>query len=305
VTSGIAPSDALAHWDEIARRLAGARLALFLDYDGTLAPIAPTPELATLPETTREALVRAAARFPVAILSGRGREDVAAKVGLPGLVYAGSHGFDIAGENLRHEVGPEIPAAIKAAAARLAGDLSGIPGVRIEPKRFALSVHYRLAPEERLPEIERAVDAALAAHPALKKGLGKKLFELRPALDWDKGKALLWILDQWGLDRSAAEPNLPVLVPLYVGDDVTDEDAFQALRGHGLGIVVAQDGELPRETAAAYSLRDPDAVRELLERLAALPPTEETAAALRRSEERLRESEERYRSLVERPKGSG
>ncbi len=281
MTSGIAPPDALAHWDEIVRRLAGARLALFLDYDGTLAPIAPTPELATLPEATREALLRAAARFPVAILSGRGRDDVAAKVGLPGLVYAGSHGFDIAGiadiadiaeDGLRHEVGPEIPEAIEAAAARLGEDLAGVPGVRIEPKRFALSVHYRLAPEERLPEIERAVDAALAAHPTLKKGLGKKLFELRPALDWDKGKALLWILDQWGLDRPGAEPNLPGLVPLYVGDDITDEDAFRALRGRGVGIVVAQDSELPRETAAAYSLRDPEAVRELLDRLAALPP---------------------------------
>src|SRR5256885_1370148 len=121
------PPSALAAWDEIVRRTAGARLALFLDYDGTLAPIAPTPELATLPEATREALARVAVRFPVAILSGRGREDVAARVGLPDLVYAGSHGFDIAaggagvgaGPGFRHEIGEEIPREIEAAAAQL------------------------------------------------------------------------------------------------------------------------------------------------------------------------------------------
>src|SRR6185369_5018040 len=165
--AAMTPPSALACWDEIVRRTAGARLALFLDYDGTLSPIAPTPELATLPDEIRETLGRVAARFPVAILSGRDREDVAARVGLPGLVYAGCHGFEIAGPeasgDLRHEVGAEIPAEIAAAAARLAGELGGIPGLLVEPKRFALSVHYRLAPEERVPEIERAVDAALAA----------------------------------------------------------------------------------------------------------------------------------------------
>jgi trehalose 6-phosphate phosphatase len=215
-----------------------------------------------------------AARFPVAILSGRGREDVAARVGLPDLVYAGSHGFDIAGPGLRHEVGTEIPKEIETAAARLASELGEIPGVLLEPKRFALSVHYRLAPEERVPEIERAVDAALAAHPALRKGLGKKLFELRPNLDWDKGKALLWLLGRLGLDRPAGEPGV---VPIYVGDDLTDEDAFRALAGigdmggiGGIGIVVAEASDAPRETAADYSLRDPGEVRELLDRLAAL-----------------------------------
>ncbi len=88
---------ALDRWDEIAARLDGRRPALFLDYDGTLSPIAPRPELAILPEETRDLLRRLAARFPVVILSGRGREDVAALVGLDGLAYAGSHGFDIAG----------------------------------------------------------------------------------------------------------------------------------------------------------------------------------------------------------------
>jgi len=255
----------LDRWDEIAERLDGRRPALFLDYDGTLSPIAPRPDLATLPAATREVLRRLAERLPVVIVSGRGREDVAARVALNGLGYVGSHGYDIAGppsadgaEPLRLEVGDGIPEKIERAAERLRRDLDGIEGVVVEPKRFAISVHFRLADERRLAEIERAVDAAAAAEPGLCKGHGKKLFELRPDLDWDKGKALLWLLDALGLDR-------PDVLPLYIGDDLTDEDAFRAVTGRGIGILVASE---PRETAAEYQVRDPGEVVELLERLA-------------------------------------
>jgi trehalose 6-phosphate phosphatase len=259
------PASALDRWDEIAARLDGRRPALFLDYDGTLAPIAPRPELATLPAETRDVLRRLAARIPLVIVSGRAREDVASLVDLPELTYVGSHGFDIAGPPpatgappLRLEVGEGVPDRIEAAARRLRLDLEGIPGLLVEPKRFAVSIHFRQAGEHDLPRIERAVDEAVAAVPGLRKAHGKKLFELRPDLDWDKGQALLWLLDALGLDR-------PEVLPLYLGDDLTDEDAFQAVAGRGIGILVA---EAPRETAARYRLRDPDEVRELLLRLA-------------------------------------
>lgn len=256
---------ALDRWDEIERRLAGCRPALFLDYDGTLSPIVARPELATLPEETKDVLHRLARRVPVVIVSGRGREDVATLVDLDGLTYAGSHGFDIAGPPLldgepplRLEVGEDLLETIEKAAEELRQELAGIAGVLVEPKRFAVAVHFRLVDESELPRIEAVVERVVAAHPGLRKAHSKKVFEVRPDLDWDKGRALLWLLEALGLDR-------PDVLPICIGDDVTDEDAFRALAGRGIGILVAEE---PRDTAAEYSLRDPGEVRELLERLA-------------------------------------
>jgi trehalose 6-phosphate phosphatase len=284
VSGDLAPSphrapgrpSALACWSEIAARLAGRRLALFLDYDGTLSPIAARPELATLSAAARAALARLAAREPVAILSGRGRADVAALVGLPALYYAGSHGFDIAGPPpapgappLRHEVGDGVPARVAQVAERLRSELGDVAGLLVEPKGFSVAVHFRLVDERDLPRIEAAVEAIAAAggdaggaggHRWRRTG-GKKVLELRPDVAWDKGRALRWLLDRLGLDT-------PEAVPLYVGDDETDEDAFAAAAArHGIGILVA---EAPRPTAAAYQVRDTDEVLQLLERLADL-----------------------------------
>jgi trehalose 6-phosphate phosphatase len=204
-------------------------------------------------------LRRLAERGPVALLSGRGREDVASLVGLDELTYAGSHGFDIAGPMLRREVGDRIPERIDQASEKLRQRLAGIDGVLVEPKRFSVATHFRLAREEDLPRIEQAVDAVASELPDLRKVPGKKIFELRPALDWDKGHALLWLLETLHV---TADGHLEA-VPLYLGDDVTDEDAFRAIEDRGIGILVAEE---PRETAASYSLREE--VRVFLERLA-------------------------------------
>ena len=263
--------------DDLGRVLAeaGGRPAIFLDYDGTLTPIVERPEDAVLAEETRAVLRRLSERFPVVVVSGRGREDVAHLVDLPGLVYAGSHGFDIqgpetGGEPLRHEPAREAEPTIHAVTRALEARLSEVPGTQVEPKRFSVAVHFRRVPDDRLPEVEAAVDAELAAHsgrsPGLRKSHGKKVFELRPDLDWDKGKAVLWLLGALDLDG-------PDVVPVYLGDDVTDEDAFRALaeregepgRPGGIGVLVAEE---PRATAARYRLRDPEAVRDVLGRLA-------------------------------------
>src|SRR5690606_31191938 len=260
---GDARPNAIAHWAELSEELRGRRPALFLDYDGTLTPIVERPDLATLGDDRRDTLRRVAAAWPTTIISGRDREDVARRVGLDGIHYAGSHGFDIAGpeeDGVRLEVARDVAPAIAAAADELRRRTEGIPGVIVEHKKYAASVHYRMVDEARVPEVERIVDDVLADRPELRKGAGKKVFELRPAMEWDKGRAVLWLLEALGLDK-------PDVVPLYIGDDVTDEDAFRALADRGIGIRVAV---IPRPTAARYGLQDVHEVRALLERLAAL-----------------------------------
>lgn len=233
------------------------RLALFLDYDGTLTPIVERPEDAVLASTTREVLRKLAQRHTVAIVSGRDLQDVRARVGIEGIHYAGSHGFDIAGPggSRVHDGARAAAPRLAAAAEELARDTAHLAGVQVETKRFALAVHYRRAQQHRAA-LEQVVDLALERHPGLRKTGGKMIFELRPDVDWDKGRAVLWLLR--ALDLEAA-------LPVYIGDDETDEDAFRALGSRGIGIAVL---ESPRDTAARYVLPDTDAVREFLRQLA-------------------------------------
>ncbi len=235
----------LQSWDELEARLAGKRPALFLDYDGTLTPIVSRPEMAVLPEDRRSLLRRLASTIPTAVISGRGRDDVQRLVGLPELAYAGSHGFDIMGPGgtaVGHAVAEWIEPAIREAADAVRPKLEAIDGVLVEEKRFSFAVHYRLVDEASVGQVESIVDGAVAADPRLKKALGKKVFEIRPDFDWDKGKALLFLLEALRLDG-------PDVVPFYIGDDVTDEDAFHVLRDRGIGVLVS---EVPRATKASY-----------------------------------------------------
>ena len=246
--------------DSIAALVAeGGRLAVFLDYDGTLTPIVERPENAVLPEATREALIRLAAVCPVAILSGRDLDDVRAMVGVDRLVYAGSHGFDIAGPDTTAQRATEYLSDLEQAGAELEEDLEGIDGAWVERKRFALAVHFRQVDEAREADVRQAVEAVRDRHEdRLKMSGGKKIFELRPAVDWHKGRALAWLLGELGLDD-------PDTLPMYIGDDVTDEDAFRELGDRGLGIVV---GEGAGPTFADHRLADPDEVRLFLTQVA-------------------------------------
>jgi trehalose-phosphatase len=243
---------------EALAQLAGRKLALFLDYDGTLTPIVERPEDAVLPQATREVLRRVARRHPVAIVSGRDLEDVRARVGLEEAHYAGCHGFEIAGPrgNRVHEAAAAAAPQLGAAADMVAHDTRGIPGVQLERKRFTLAVHYRRAREADVRAVHQAVERAQARHPALRVTSGKKVFELQPDVDWDKGRAVLWLIESLALQDA---------LPVYIGDDVTDEDAFRALAHRGMGIAVQ---ESPQLTAARYVLPDTDAVRDFLAALA-------------------------------------
>lgn len=235
---------------------------MFLDYDGTLAPIAPRPELALMSDSMREAVRELSRRLPVAIVSGRDRPQVERLVGIESLVCAGSHGFDLGDRGFPVESGSgtRFRAALEAAARELEERIGKIGGVFIEPKRYALAVHYRLVPQREFPKVERAVRELAQRYQDLLLSEGKAVYEFRPNVEWDKGKAVLWLLRALGLDR-------PDVVPIYLGDDLTDEDAFRALARRGFGIVVGDPGGRP--TAAEYGLADCGEVERFLRALAA------------------------------------
>jgi len=252
---------ASARMSEIRARLADRTPAVFLDYDGTLTPIVEDPARATLPGETRAVLRRLSDLCPVAVVSGRDLPDVFGMVDLPDLHYAGSHGFDIRGpDGLREERAPEYLPDLDAAEEEIRDLLDGIPGARVERKRFAVAVHYRATPPARVPEVEEVVRRHAEATDRLRLSGGKKIFELRPTVEWDKGRALRWLMEVLGLDTGE-------FVPVYVGDDVTDEDAFRALAGEGIPVVVRGEDD-DRPTRADYALADPPAVHDFLEELA-------------------------------------
>ena len=255
--------DARSRLEEIRGRLDHRTPAVFLDYDGTLTPIAERPEAALLPEAVRLAIERLASRCTVAVVSGRDLDDVRRLVAVDGIVYAGSHGFDIAGPggiSEQHAVGsvPELDRA----EGELRPLLASTPGARLERKRFSIAVHVRQVAGERVPEVEAAVEGVARAHPRLRTSVGKKVFELRPDVAWDKGRALLRIMSVLGLDGDA-------VAPVYVGDDVTDEDAFAVVRERGLGVVVRGEDD-GRRTSATYSLARPEDIGELLDELSSI-----------------------------------
>ena len=239
--------------------------AVFYDFDGTLSEIVEDPDSARLVDGAADALTSLSAACPVVILSGRDLADVRERIGLPGLWYAGSHGFELTGPDGTHHENPEAAASIPVlagAAADLADQLGHIPGVVVEHKRFGVAVHYRNAARDRVGEVAAAVRTA-GQRTALRVTTGREVIELRPNIDWDKGKTLRWVLD-YIRDNEGAGP----LLPIYLGDDITDEDAFDAVDDDGIAILVRHSDDGDRATAARYALDDPGRVREFTERLA-------------------------------------
>lgn len=258
--TGELPS-ALDRMAQIEERLEGRTPAVFLDYDGVLTPIVRRAEDALISPQMRQAVQSLAALCTVAVVSGRDLQDVKKMAGIDGIVYAGSHGFDIegpAGLHLEFQKGVDYLPALGRGEEELSKRLSDIAGVRLERKRFAVAVHFREVAEQEIASVEEAVDGVGRDIPGLCKTGGKKIFELRPDIDWDKGKAVRFLMEKLHLDR-------PLVVPFYLGDDLTDEDAFRELKGDGVGIVV-RDEERP--TLADYALENPDDVRDFLLRLA-------------------------------------
>lgn len=260
---------ALEAWEEIEPLLKDCCLLLFLDYDGTLTPIVEEPRLAQLSPRGKKILedlifIR---NVKVILMSGRLLEELKERVGVFGIIYAGNHGFELEGPSIRH-VHPGALDACKLMHAifqQLMERFRHFPGIFVEDKVLTLSVHYRGVEEEKIAMAKQYFSEIVQPYAHSSQVIlteGKKVLEIRPGggIQWDKGKALLWILGQV-LAHSAQR-----VFPIYIGDDQTDEDAFRAVKPRGLGVKVLESagGSL---SEAAYYLHSPEEVLDFLERL--------------------------------------
>jgi trehalose 6-phosphate phosphatase len=252
-------------WDSLSAQIKSSkRLLLLFDYDGTLTPIVESPEAAVLSDRVRLMLRMLSQKknATVGIVSGRALGDLQSRVGLPNIIYAGNHGLEIEGPRMSflHPVAEEIKATLHVMYAILKKALAGIPGAFVENKGLTLSVHFRqVGDREQEGEVTHIFNRIVGVAKMLNKvkiTSGKKVFEIRPPVSWDKGKAIKMMIERNGDGE---------VLPVYTGDDLTDEDAFLQLKdGPGISIYVGTDSP---ESAAKYQVNSPEEVEEFLIRL--------------------------------------
>ena len=259
----------LSAWPEVVKQLKSARhILLLLDYDGTLTPIVERPELANLPKTARQ-LLRALARqrrFTLGIISGRALVDLKDKVGISDIIYAGNHGLEMEWPGVRfvNPLAEEFRPVLRLMHYVLVQALGAIRGVLVEDKGLTLSVHYRQIPADKSTEVKNTFDRIAQGAATLGKiriTSGKKVYEIRPAVAWDKGKAIKLLMNKYGKGGRKSQ-----LLPIYVGDDLTDEDGFKVIESYGGGISIFV-GEANPSSAARYFLRSPEEVDKFLSML--------------------------------------
>ena len=345
------PPNAKTQFEDIRKLLQGKRPVIFLDYDGTLAPIVSRPDQAFMTETMRAAVKTVAQKFTTAVVSGRSTAKVINFVQLDELFYAGSHGLDItgpsnvdatqrrhrsggvedgggggggsgsspddngAGENkentddpislrkrtasglgedgkseppVKHRVASTFLPVLNSCRNKILNSIESKLGtdsmVEIEDNLLTFSVHYRNAINFSAEQVREVIDAILIEKEyenTLICTAGKMVYEVRPQVEWNKGAAVLWLLETLGLN------DLDNVIPLYLGDDVTDEDAFLALsksnwKGKYASIVVQGEkdtvvgeglvgvGCMHRNTNALWSLRGTEEVQGFLELIGGL-----------------------------------
>lgn len=230
------------------------RLLCAFDFDGTLAPIVERPQDARLPEPARAVLLELQRHAPVAIITGRAVADIAPRLGFRPDLLVGNHGMEgVPGAQAAAaaEYHRSVCAAWRAQLARLLAEAYPDPGVMVEDKCYSLSLHYRHA---RMPEQAKVdLEPLLAGlDPAPRLVAGKCVFNLMPPGAGNKGTALVQLIDETGADAA-----------LFVGDDVTDEDAFKVRDRQVLAVRV----EASEHSAAPFFLRRMDEMMQLLQEL--------------------------------------
>ena len=170
------------------------------------------------------------------------------------------HRLDISGPDISYQHGREYKPDLDRAEEMLKPAIDPVPGAFIERKGFSIAVHYRESAEADIPKVKQAVENIASRQDRLRMSSGKKIFELHPDIDWNKGKALLWLLKKMNLDT-------PDTLVFYIGDDTTDEDAFRVLQEEGIPIVVGDDS---RTSLAHYRLDNTEQVKLFFQKVIAL-----------------------------------
>lgn len=252
-------------WGKIEKVLRGKFLYLFLDYDGTLAPIADMPHKAVTPRKIKRLLSQLSEmrNRKIAIVSGRKLNDIEKRIRLKNIVYVGNHGFEIKGPKIKFE--SPLPLryrrSLEEIKAKFNKQLSAIKGAIVEDKGFSLGVHYRLVDKKNIPAVKNIFYAATLIYELrniITVKTGKMALEIRPPTAWDKGKVVLWLL---GRRLFVMRNKKMKVLPIYIGDDTTDEDAFEALKDKGITIFVGK----PKKTQAQFYLKDHEDVARFLE----------------------------------------
>lgn len=242
----------LSCWSEIVVRIKEVEhILLVIDYDGTLTPIVEKPELANLSPQVKECLQELAGnpQVTLGIISGRALEDLRERVGINGIIYAGNHGLEIKGPGITYvnSMAKRTKPLLHSLGQNIGTKLADIKGAIIEDKGLTLSLHYRLVGEAQVGELNKIfyeITKPLAASGRIKVGKGKRVYEVKPAKDWDKGKAIALIA------QNLKGKGKPLMI--FLGDDVTDYDGFRLVDDSGgISIYVTESCQL---TANSYQL---------------------------------------------------
>jgi trehalose 6-phosphate phosphatase len=230
-----------------------SRLGLITDVDGTISPIVDTPEEAQVTPRNRELLAALAGSLQlVAVVSGRAAADVQSRVDVPNVVYVGNHGLE------RWQDGKIIvPAgvsqyrpAVKEALAEIQAEI--VPGMMVEDKDATLSIHYRNTPDpDAAATTFRPLINTIGAKHGLRIFEGRMIFEVRPPIEINKGTAVRDLINEFALDAA-----------VYLGDDVTDVDAFKVARQ------LREDGICYALALGVDSEETPGSVRDFADLLA-------------------------------------
>lgn len=250
----------IENWGE-AKELFLNPIFLISDFDGTLAPIVDRPENAQISEGIKESLSRLMNFCPIGIISGRALEDLKSRVGIEKIYYSGNHGYEITGPEVDFvkEEARRAKPIIEDISRELGEKTGPLEGVIVENKGLTASVHYRLANEQTTSKLKTIFEDVVEPYQEEREveiNYGRKVLELRPAGEWNKGKAVNLLRRITGFEEE--------VMPVYLGDDITDEDAFFELEREGVGILVSSED---RESASDFRLQSVDEVEVFLDKL--------------------------------------